>query len=351
MKGILEQIGLALLHKLPPEAAHNLSLHLLRLGLAHNPGPINKPCLSTIVAGLEFINPVGLAAGYDKNAEALSILSRMGFGFIEVGAATPKPQSGNLKPRLFRLDEDKAVINNMGFNNIGMALIVERLKMQKRIIPVGLNLGANKESKKKSEDYSRVLECCGSTVDFVTVNVSSPNTKDLRDLQSREALSDVMSQVTRTRDQLKKRPPIFLKIAPDLNEQQLVDIANVSELYNVDAIIATNTTLSREGLTSDLKSKTGGLSGQPLFEQSTRILAKLSTMTDLPLIGVGGVANAAQAFDKICAGASAVQMYTSLVFGGFSLVREIVIGLADLLEENGFDSVSDAIGSRRDEWL
>ena len=351
MTGRGERAGLAVLHKLPPESAHQLSLWFLRLGVVKTPGPLDVPGLSTTVAGLTLVNPVGLAAGYDKNAAALAPLSRIGFGFLEVGAATPRPQRGNSKPRLFRLPEDQAVINHMGFNNIGMDRSAKRLKRSKRLIPIGLNLGANHDSQNKKEDYSRVLACCGAAVDFVTVNVSSPNTQNLRDLQSRAALSDVLSRVMRTRDQLHKRLPVFLKVSPDLNTRHLADIAHIADRLHVDAIMATNTTLARHGLTSSGRTHPGGLSGQPLFEPSTRILARLSTLTDVPLIGVGGIATAAQAFDKIRAGASAVQIYTSFVFGGVSRVKDIVLGLADLLHDNGFASVSDAVGSGRDEWL
>ncbi|MEI6800704.1 MAG: quinone-dependent dihydroorotate dehydrogenase, partial [Pseudomonadota bacterium] len=300
-----ERLGLAALHSFDPETAHGLSLTALRLGLAPMPGPVTSPRLKTQVAGMELLNPVGLAAGYDKNAVALGPLSRAGFGFIEVGAATPLPQPGNPKPRLFRLTEDHAAINRFGFNNQGAGAIAARLAAHKRgAVPVGINLGANKTSTDRAADFARVLALCGPHVDFATVNVSSPNTEKLRDLQGPAALAALLDGVMQVRANLPRPIPIFLKIAPDLAPDDLAALAEVALSSGLSGIIATNTTLSRDGLRSSQAAERGGLSGAPLFEKSTRVLAQLSKLTGgtLPLIGVGGVSSADQAYAKLRAG-------------------------------------------------
>ena len=350
---LLERIGMPIMYRFDPETAHGLAIKALQLGVAAAPGLVTSPRLRTQVAGLDLANPLGLAAGFDKNAEALLGLSRAGFGFFEVGAATPRAQPGNPKPRLFRLTEDQAAINRFGFNNQGMKAISERLAKRPRDAVIGLNLGANKDSEDRAQDFARVLEHCGAHLDFATVNVSSPNTEKLRDLQGKDALSALLKGVVDVRDRLQRRIPIFLKIAPDLTVDEIEEIGEVALSTNIDAIIATNTTLSRDGLTSSHRGEMGGLSGAPLFEASTRVLARLSESTGgrLPLIGVGGISNAEQAYAKICAGASAVQLYTALVFGGLSLVETIVRDLDRLLERDGFANVSDAVGSKRSDWL
>lgn len=348
---LLERAGLLLLHNMDPEAAHGMSIRALKLGLAPSPGPVTSPRLATRLAGLDLPNPLGLAAGFDKNAEAVAPLCRGGFGFIEVGAATPRPQPGNPRPRLFRLTEDRAAINRFGFNNDGMEAIAERLARRPRDAIVGLNLGANKDSDDRAGDFARVLARCGALVDFATVNVSSPNTEKLRDLQGRAALAALLAGVIDTRDRLEARVPVFLKIAPDLTGDEIADIAAVAGETGVDAIIATNTTLRRDGLKSLFRDEAGGLSGQPLFDRSTRVLAQLSALTDIPLIGVGGVGSAEQAYAKIRAGASAVQLYTALVYGGLTLVGRILHGLDDMLARDGFASVAEAVGTGRKEWL
>ncbi len=348
-----ERLGLAVLHRLDPETAHGMSIKALKSGLTPTNGPVSTPRLKTSLAGLNLPNPVGLAAGFDKNGEALAPLSRSGFGFIEVGAVTPRPQPGNPKPRLFRLTEDRAAINRFGFNNEGMEVMARRLADRPKDAVIGLNLGANKDSADRAGDFAKVLEHCGGHLDFATVNVSSPNTEKLRELQGKEALSALLASVLETRDARTRPLPIFLKIAPDLSESELVDIADVARTTGVDALIATNTTLSRDGLKSAHKDEMGGLSGAPLFEKSTRVLARLSELLekDVPLIGVGGIGNAEQAYAKICAGASAVQFYTAMVFGGISLAREIALGLDQLLARDGFGNVKDAVGSKRKDWL
>ena len=289
----------------------------------------------------------------DKNAEALAPLSRAGFGFVEVGAATPRPQPGNPRPRLFRLTEDRAAINRFGFNNQGMEAIAARLAKRPRDAVIGLNLGANKDSTDRPGDFANVLRHCGAHLDFATVNVSSPNTEKLRDLQGKAALAALLAGVMEARAELARPLPVFLKIAPDLDQTELADIADVARDARIDAIIATNTTLSRDGLQSAHRDEAGGLSGAPLFERSTRVLARLSVLLngDIPLIGVGGIGDAEQAYAKICAGASAVQLYTALVFGGLSLVGEIATGLDQLLQRDGFANVAEAVGTKREDWL
>lgn len=351
----LEKIGLSLLHRMDPEKAHHWSINALRSGMAPlHGGPVKAPRLATVLAGMALDNPVGLAAGFDKNAVALAPLMRAGFGWLEVGAATPRPQDGNPKPRLFRLTQDRAVINRFGFNNEGAAAISARLAMRpKGRVPVGLNLGANKDSADRAADFAAVLACCGPHVDFATVNVSSPNTERLRDLQGRAALTALLAGVMDVRTTLPRAIPVFLKIAPDLSDDDLAEISEVAVASGIAGIITTNTTLSRDGIIDAQRDQAGGLSGAPLFERSTRVLARLSQLTNgqVPLIGVGGIGTAEQAYAKIRAGASAVQIYSAMVYEGLSLVPRIAKGLDALLARDGFANVADAVGTDRDRWL
>ncbi|ETX13987.1 dihydroorotate dehydrogenase [Roseivivax halodurans JCM 10272] len=350
---LAERAGLALLHRMEPERAHGLALRALQAGLVPQPGLVTGERLKCQVAGLRLHNPVGLAAGFDKNAVAMAPLARCGFGFLEVGAATPRPQPGNPAPRLFRLTEDRAAINRFGFNNDGMEAIAARLEARPRDAVIGLNLGANKDSADRAGDFAAVLARCGAHLDFATVNVSSPNTERLRDLQGKDALAALLGGVLEARDALTSRPAIFLKIAPDLDENGLRDVAEVALASGIDGVIATNTTLSRDGLRSPHAGETGGLSGAPLFDRSTRILARLSQLTGgkLPLIGVGGVGSADQAYEKIRAGASAVQLYTALVYEGPGLAARIARDLDTRLASEGFASVAEAVGTGRSAWL
>lgn len=348
---LIEHVGLAVLRRMDPERAHGLALASLNSGLGPRGGPFTNDRLRVQIAGLDLPNPVGLAAGFDKNATALHALSKTGFGFIEVGAATPQPQPGNPKPRLFRLTQDKAAINRFGFNNDGMHAIANRLGQRPAGCVIGLNLGANKTSTDKSADFATVLVHCGAHVDFATVNVSSPNTEKLRDLQGKAALSALLEGVMDAQAKLANPIPVFLKIAPDLKDDEIAEVAEVANASGIAAIIATNTTLDRRDLQSAHSGEAGGLSGQPMFEKSTRVLAQLSGMTTLPIIGVGGVGSAEQAYQKIRAGASAVQLYTALVYGGLSLVDEITKELDALLARDGFSNVADAVGSGRADWL
>ncbi|WP_224826385.1 quinone-dependent dihydroorotate dehydrogenase [Cognatishimia sp. MH4019] len=345
---LLEQIGLRALRRIDPEAAHGMALKALNAGLGPKAGPVTSARLRTTFAGLDLPNPVGLAAGFDKNAEALGPLSRAGFGFLEVGAATPRPQPGNPKPRLFRLSEDSAAINRFGFNNDGMDAICARLAAGPKDAVIGLNLGANKDSADRAADFAQVLAHCAPHIAFATVNVSSPNTEKLRDLQGKAALAALLDGVMQARGD--SPCPVFLKIAPDLTHTELTEIAEVATEAKIDAIIATNTTLSREVLRSAHKDEKGGLSGAPLFEKSTRVLARLATLTDLPLIGVGGIASAEDAYTKIKAGASAVQLYTAMVYHGISLAGDIARGLDRLLERDGIATVAEAVGIEKDRW-
>ena len=350
---LIQSLGMRALHGFDPETAHGLALKALRLGLVPAPGELSSPRLRTTLAGMELANPLGLAAGFDKNAEVLHPLAKAGFGFFEVGAITPRPQPGNPKPRLFRLTEDKAAINRFGFNNQGMEAAAAKLSARPQSGIIGLNLGANKDSDDRAADFAKVLAKCGPHLDFATVNVSSPNTEKLRDLQGKAALSGLLAGVMEVREGLDRQIPVFLKIAPDLSGDEIAEIAEVALETGISGIIATNTTLSRDGLKSVHRDEAGGLSGAPVFEKSTRVLAQLSKLTagKLPLIGVGGVSNAEQAYAKIKAGASAVQLYTALVYGGMGLVKEIVTGLDALLEKDGFANVADAVGTGREEWL
>ncbi len=353
MTALWERAGLALLHRLDPETAHGLSLWALNAGLVPLPGVPTSPRLAVTLAGLALPNPIGLAAGYDKNATALAPLSRAGFGFLEVGAATPLPQPGNPRPRLFRLAQDRAVINRFGFNNDGAQAIAARLARRPHRVPIGLNLGANKDSADRAGDYARVLAQCGAWVDFATVNVSSPNTQGLRDLQGRVALTALLARVIEARAALSRPIPLFLKVAPDLTDGALGEIAEVALASGLDAIVATNTTLARGGLQSPQAHEAGGLSGAPLFERSTRVLARLSRMTQgrIPLIGVGGIETAEQAYAKIRAGASAVQLYSALVYHGISLPARLAHELDGLLARDGYASVTEAAGTNRAAWL
>ena len=348
-----ESLGLMALRRLDPERAHGLALKALNLGLAPIPKALVLPRLECNLAGLKLHSPLGLAAGFDKNAQVIAPMAAAGFGFIEVGAATPRPQIGNDKPRLFRLTKDRAVINRFGFNNHGMVAILQRLEQRPTGPIVGLNLGANKDSTDRADDFSQVLSHCGHALDFATVNVSSPNTESLRDLQGKAALSALLRGVLDSRATLPRQIPIFVKIAPDLSQSELEDVAEVALSTGIDGIIATNTTLARHGLKSRHRGQTGGLSGTPLFETSTKVLAQLSELTQgtLPLIGVGGISSAQDAYAKIRAGAHAVQLYSGLVYSGLSLVQEITAGLDALLKRDGFATAADAVGTGRADWL
>lgn len=350
---LLERLALPCLRAFDPETAHRLALAGLRAGLGPRCGPLTSPRLRVTVAGLDLPNPLGLAAGFDKNAVAVAPLLRAGFGFVEVGAATPAAQPGNPRPRLFRLAVDRAAINRFGFNNDGVAAIAQRLGARPAGGLVGLNLGANKTSADRAADFAEVLARAGPAIDFATVNVSSPNTERLRELQGKAALAGLLAGVMAANAGLARPVPVFLKLSPDLDDASLADLAEAALDAGIAGLVATNTTVARDGLRSRHGAEAGGLSGAPLFARSTRALARLHAMTEgrLPLIGVGGIGSAAEAYAKIRAGASAVQLYTALVYRGLALAPAIIAGLDALLARDGFGAVSEAVGTGVADWI
>jgi dihydroorotate dehydrogenase len=349
------------LRLLPAESAHRLSLVALSAGLGrllqdqHAAAP-DPPILAQRLFGRDFPNPLGLAAGYDKEARVPDALLRLGFGFVEVGTVTPLPQPGNPKPRLFRLEEDEALVNRLGFNSGGLDGVAARLaRRHGRPGIVGLNLGKNRASRDAAADYEYGLRTAARLADYVVVNVSSPNTPGLRELQRRAALAALLDRLRRTvADSAPAGPlrtPLLVKIAPDLAPGEREDIAEVALAAGIDGLVVANTTVARPpGLKSRRASETGGLSGRPLFAPSTALLADMYRLTQgrLPLIGVGGVADAADAYAKIRAGASLVQLYTALVFAGPALIGRIKRGLAELLHRDGHASIAAAVGTAAD---
>ena len=325
-----------LLHGLDAETAHGLTIRLLKLmpPAAALP-PVSHLAVSTL--GLHFANPLGLAAGFDKNAEVPDAMLAQGFGFVEVGTVTPKPQSGNPRPRLFRLAEDRAVINRMGFNNDGHAAAHARLAARRGSGLVGVNLGAHRDSTGRIADYVAGIEAFSEVADYLTVNISSPNTPGLRSLQSRAELQSLLARLNEARARQTQRPPMLLKIAPDLSAGELEDIARCCGGGTVDGIIVSNTTIARPPLKSRHAHEPGGLSGAPLFELSTRQLARLYLLTQgrIPLVGVGGIGDAETAWAKILAGATLLQLYSALIYRGPALVAEIVEGLSARLTREG----------------
>lgn len=333
----------------PPETAHRLTIRALASGLAPGLSVRSDPRLATRVATLSFANPLGLAAGFDKNAEAPNAALGLGFGFVEVGAVTPRPQPGNARPRAFRLPADRAVINRYGFNNDGAARIGARLSKRRRVGVLGVNLGANKDSEDRVGDYEALLAALDGLADFFTVNVSSPNTPGLRALQGREALAGLLARVEAARRRMNAPAPLFLKIAPDLDDEDKADVAAAFSASAFDGLVVSNTTLARpDALTSPHRGEAGGLSGAPLFGPSTKLLAEFRRALGpaRPLIGVGGVASARDAYEKILCGASLVQLYTALVFEGPGLAARIVRELPSLLAADGFDDISSAVGKK-----
>ena len=345
----LGTLVLPLLRCLPPERAHDLTIRALAAGAAPRHATPDDPILAVRLWDREFPNPVGLAAGFDKNAEAPDAMLRWGFGFVEIGTVTPRPQDGNPRPRLFRLPRDQAVINRMGFNNQGLDVVGARLARRRRVGTVGVNLGKNRDSADAAADYCRGVAALGPFADYLVINISSPNTPGLRDLQRRSEAAVLIAAVMRARNALPGRhPPALLKIAPDLTRQEVEDLAEVALTSAIDGVIVCNTTTARP---AELKSadapEPGGLSGVPLFEPSTRLLAEMYRLTrgTVPLVGVGGIASGADAYAKIRAGASLVQLYTALVYQGPALVGRIKQELAALLRRDGFSSVREAVGS------
>lgn len=330
------------------ETAHNLSLAALRVLPLPKPDAPN-PALTQMVAGIFFPNPVGLAPGYDKNAEVAGPVLRMGFGYTEVGTVTPLPQAGNDAPRLFRLIEDKAVINRMGFNNEGQiaaSVRLERLRREKQPGPIGINIGANKDSTNRIADYVTGVRDMARYADYLTVNISSPNTPGLRALQDKGALNDLLLAVMAARTDT---TPIFLKVAPDLEPADIDDIARISIERGIDALIVSNTTISRPTLKSRYADEVGGLSGAPLRDLAQQRLRDFRAASGgaITLIGAGGIASAQDAYARICAGASLVQIYSALVYEGPGLAAAINTGLAALLRRDGFSNIAEAVGSEK----
>jgi dihydroorotate dehydrogenase len=336
------------LRLLPPELAHRLSVGALAAGLAGRASEPDDPILAIDLWGRHFPNPIGLAAGFDKDGAAPDRALALGFGSVEIGSVTPLPQPGNPRPRLFRLTEDRAVINRMGFNSEGHAAVAARLAHRERVGILGVNLGRNKSSEDAAADFALGVRRFGALADYLVVNLSSPNTPGLRALQGREPLEALLDKLAEARGTLPGgRPPLLVKIAPDLVDDELADIVAVARAKRVDGLIVGNTTVARpDALRSHHKREAGGLSGAPLFAPSTRILARVHALSGggLPLIGCGGVASGADAYAKIRAGASLVQLYTALIYEGPGLVVRIKHDLAALLRRDGFQSVSQAVG-------
>lgn len=350
MIALFDRLAAPLLRRLDPEQAHALALNALKF--APLPRPVaDDERLRVKAFGLTFPNPVGLAAGFDKNAEVPDALIRLGFGFVEAGGVTPLPQPGNPRPRLFRLDADEAVINRLGLNSDGVEAVAARLAARANMPGiVGINIGANKDTVDRAADYVACIAALVAHVGFLTVNVSSPNTPGLRNLQQAAALDELLSRVIDARERLAERAPrrpVLLKIAPDLTLGDLDDVVGVARRHNIDGMIVGNTTVSRPALRETAKStEQGGLSGRPLFALSTRMLSETHVRAEgaFPLIGAGGIDSGAAAFAKIKAGASLVQLYSGLIFRGIGLVGAIKKDLLDFLRIGQFGSLADAVG-------
>jgi len=354
---IFKTVGRRGLFMFDPETAHGMSIAALRSGVVPACRLPADPRLRQTIAGLDLANPLGMAAGYDKNAEVPEALLRLGFGFTEIGTVTPKPQAGNPRPRIFRLVEDEAVINRLGFNNEGHDAAYARLAAIRTRGMIGINIGANKDSTDRTADYVAGIRRFYSVAGYFTANISSPNTPGLRDLQARESLAALLTAVLGARDSEAARAnwriPVFLKIAPDLTEQGMDDIADEALVHGLDGLIVSNTTLARDGLKDPRQAgEAGGLSGKPLFDPSTAVLARMRKRVgpSMAIIGVGGVSSAETALEKIRAGADLVQLYSSMVYGGPGLPGSIVAGLSKLLDREQVKSIGELRDSRLSYW-
>jgi len=354
--GVFWRLGRPLLFMIEPERAHHLAINALKSGLA-GVRPVGDRVLQLSVAGLAFPNPLGLAAGFDKNAEVPDAVLRSGFGFTEIGTVTPLPQVGNIRPRLFRLVKDQAVINRMGFNNAGHAAVCRRLAARGRQGIVGVNIGANRNSGDRIADYIKGIEHFYAVSDYFTINISSPNTPGLRDLQTGENLRQLLDAVLAARGRQMERAgrpcPVFLKIAPDLAEKELDDIAEEVLSSKLDGLIISNTTVSRTGLTDHKRAReSGGLSGLPLFQRSTIVLARMRRRlgSRFPIIGVGGVHDTATALEKIKAGADLLQLYTGLVYQGPGMVTDILKGFITVCRRDGVDNIAKYRDRNLEKW-
>ncbi len=347
-----DAFSLPLLRWFDPEDAHRMAIQGLKILPPVRLAP-DDPKLAVRAFGLNFPNPIGMAAGFDKSAEAPDALLRLGFGFVEIGSVTPKPQGGNPRPRLFRLERDEAVINRMGFNNDGAEIVLRRLAARaNRGGIVGVNVGANKDSDDRTADYVKLIETFAPVASYFTVNVSSPNTPGLRNLQQASALDDLLAKVIDARERVRKNAgdsPVLLKIAPDLSLGELDDVVHIARSRRIDGMIVGNTTLARFSTLREQKRATeqGGLSGRPLFRLSTRMVAETYVRAEgaFPLIGVGGIDGGGAALTKIRAGASLIQLYSSLVYKGLGLVESIKRDLASTLLRTGRDSLSEIVGA------
>ncbi|NRA88104.1 MAG: quinone-dependent dihydroorotate dehydrogenase [Rhizobiales bacterium] len=348
-----------LLFILEPEQAHKAALIALQAGLAPR-GTLSNKGLGQTIFGLSFDNPVGIAAGFDKNAEVANEIIKTGFGFAEVGSVTPRPQAGNPKPRLFRVEEHMGVINRMGFNNDGHDVVLARMRNQrtaKNSGQIGVNIGANKDSADFIVDYEKGIEKFYNVADYFVANISSPNTPGLRALQSKDSLEKLVSRICQKRAEMQtllgKYVPLILKIAPDLTDDDITDIANIVTGSKLDGVIVSNTTIRRDFIEGHAhQAQAGGLSGKPIFEFSTHMLARFYQATEgkIPLIGAGGISDGASAYEKICAGASLVQLYSCLIYTGTAIIDDIRQGILDGLKRDGFDTIEQAIGSRAEFW-
>jgi dihydroorotate dehydrogenase len=346
----LHDLATSALRRLDPETAHRAAVLALKAGLGPRAPREADPILATSLAGLPLPNPVGLAAGFDKNAEVFGAMIAAGFGFVECGTATPLPQAGNPRPRLFRLDEDKAVINRLGFNNGGVEAFARRLEGRTSAGVVGANVGPNRHSADRIGDYLVAIDRLWGLTDYFTINISSPNTAGLRALQSVGALDELLARIAQTRSANgPPTPPLFVKIAPDLDEREIERIVGAANRYGVDGLVISNTTLTRPGaLRSPRRTQNGGLSGAPLKDLSTQVLRtarQVDTGRRLALVGVGGIGSGADAHARIRAGASAVQLYSALVFQGPGLIGAILAELASRLRADGFAGVAEAVGT------
>jgi dihydroorotate dehydrogenase len=345
-------LGQALLLALDPERAHDLAVKSLELGLYPRATEPDDKRLAQRIFGLDFPNPIGMAAGFDKDARVPRELLATGLGFVEVGTLTPRAQSGNPLPRVFRSQADRAIINRLGFNNEGQEAALQRLQRRPAGV-VGVNIGAGRDSSDRIADYVSGIERMGSVASYFTVNISSPNTPGLRDLQAPETLDALLKRALTARGALANKPPLLVKLAPDLADADLPEVVDVIVANGVDAIVVSNTTLMRDGLKdATFARETGGLSGRPLFARSTRMLARVYQLTQgkLPLVGVGGVDSGETAVAKIEAGASLLQLYTGLVFEGPRLIGRIKQALVVAIERAGAHDLKPLIGARADDW-
>ena len=348
----MQNLLLNIVRKLPPEIAHSLTLNVLKYKF-YNKIIKDDPCLYQHIFGLDFFNPIGLAAGFDKNVEVINPLLNLGFGFIEAGTITPKYQYGNSKPRIFRLLEDNAIINHLGFNNYGSKYAKVKLeKLKLNILSkgiVGINIGKNRDTSNAIDDYCYCLDELGPLAHYVTINISSPNTPGLRDLQNRGNIENLVKALNKKKElnSSLSSTPLFFKISPDMSEEQIRDIALISLANNINGLIISNTSIERpQSLISKNKNEIGGLSGKPLYIKSTLALKKMYTLTggQIPLIGVGGISNGIEFYEKIKSGASLAQIYTSLIYQGPKIINRIKSEIISSLKTDGFKNIKDAIG-------